>query len=1084
NTRNLSIEAVTKSKEYDAGPHTVADTEYSIAAGSLADGDSIRSIDVYNAGEATRVGETESSKAKDIVIKNSANADVTSDYAVTYIDGELTFTKRSITITAKDHNKTYDGTALTAGVPSIVMSLSDSNNNYYTVGTPGLATGDKVSSITVSGSQLTNGSSDATPQAARIVHAGVDVTGCYDITYVPGTLSVQKRNITLTAKNHSKVYDGTPLSYSGTYNADESLYTIGGQGLGEGDEVISFTLTGSITDAGEAPLVPSDLLIKAGDEDRTGNYNITYVNGKVKVTNAGLTVTAKEISKEYDKAPLTYSDKTLSEKLAAVTLTGLNAGDEVTAITLTGSITNAGERALVPSAVTISRGGEDVTESYTINYVNGKLIIDKRPITVTAANTSGMYGTAPSTLTYTITGGSEVTSADAGISLTCSARATSDVGGYDITPVISSANYVLTPVVGTYMVTARPIIIQAKDATEKYVPGINLQKNGYEIASGSLASGDAIESVTVTGNLDTVGSAANVASNAVIKKGSRDVTGNYQISYFDGMLTVEKGIQQIIASDKSVEYNGQSHDASEIERKLKYEDDVTIEVENPDDSILTAGEMEVTFKTAETALFMGSTKTVKLTVTKRAITITADSAKKTYDGQPLTKESYKVTKGSLAEGDVITEDSLTVRADNEEGSITKPGKVVNKISGDAVIMHDNTDVSGSYEITYKDGKLVVKKKEVKSGSDDGSDTKESTVDPGSVSPKKGEKDPSDNNEEDSTSDPGKQPGKKKTDPEEGGSDSGGSDSDNGHSSGSETGNKDNEPGDESAEDKGLVKYIVGTKSDEELEPSDGSRKEDIVDCEVVDADIERMIEELLTLDEKVRVEKYNPLRFRVEVKKDELVRTDDVENSIREKLPENYRIVGTFDARFFVKIGDEAEKLIGKNYSSVKTSFMIPEEMWDDTMVGKSQILRTYRDDKGRLVTEVILAEVEGQSVVMDVDNFSSYTLVTEAMVVTDVHHCYIHWLILLLFFIAVLDIVVFYRIGKDDEKDGKKDKKPARIRHYVILIGLNGLGIVLVFFGSCSWDLFMAVISVLATTALETLERRRREKNRKRNAA
>ena len=31
-----------------------------------------------------------------------------------YIDGELTFTKRSITVTAKDHNKTYDGTALTA----------------------------------------------------------------------------------------------------------------------------------------------------------------------------------------------------------------------------------------------------------------------------------------------------------------------------------------------------------------------------------------------------------------------------------------------------------------------------------------------------------------------------------------------------------------------------------------------------------------------------------------------------------------------------------------------------------------------------------------------------------------------------------------------------------------------------------------------------------------------------------------------------------------------------------------------------------------------------------------------------------
>ena len=44
--------------------------------------------------------------------------------------------------------------------------------------------------------------------------------------------------------------------------------------------------------------------------------------------------------------------------------------------------------------------------------------------------------------------------------------------------------------------------------------------------------------------------------------------------------------------------------------------------------------------------------TAPLTITAKPLTITADSAEKVYDGQPLTKNSF--TNTELAEGDKLT----------------------------------------------------------------------------------------------------------------------------------------------------------------------------------------------------------------------------------------------------------------------------------------------------------------------------------------------------------------------------------------------------------------------------------------------
>ncbi len=112
-------------------------------------------------------------------------------------DGWLKITPIALTITAGSDSKVYDGTALT--------------KDSYT--SSGLASGDSIDSVTVTGSQTVVGSSANVPSDAVIKNAaGTVVTGNYTISYANGTLEVTKRKVTLTSATDSKVYDGQPLT--------------------------------------------------------------------------------------------------------------------------------------------------------------------------------------------------------------------------------------------------------------------------------------------------------------------------------------------------------------------------------------------------------------------------------------------------------------------------------------------------------------------------------------------------------------------------------------------------------------------------------------------------------------------------------------------------------------------------------------------------------------------------------------------------------------------------------------------------------------------------------------------------------
>jgi uncharacterized repeat protein (TIGR02543 family) len=84
----------------------------------------------------------------------------------------------------------------------------------------------------------------------------------------------------------------------------------------------------------------------------------------------------------------------------------------------------------------------------------------------------------------------------------------------------------------------------------------------------------------------------------------------------------------------------------------------------------------------------------------KKITVTANSAEKTYDGTPLTDDRYILT-GELFPGDNL---EVTVK-----GSITDVGSITNEIK-EVKVKHGTSDVTENYDITKVNDKLEVTKR--------------------------------------------------------------------------------------------------------------------------------------------------------------------------------------------------------------------------------------------------------------------------------------------------------------------------------------------------------------------------------------
>ena len=117
---------------------------------------------------------------------------------------------------------------------------------------------------------------------------------------------------------------------------------------------------------------------------------------------------------------------------------------------------------------------------------------------------------------------------------------------------------------------------------------------------------------------------------------------------------------------------------------------------------VTAGTHTVKAVVVATGNYTGLETTTTYTVSKRAITITAASASKVYDGTALTKNEASLTSGTIVSGQTATYSA--------SGTITNVGTTNNVPS--VVIKSGSTDVTSNYNVTKVNGTLTITKAEI------------------------------------------------------------------------------------------------------------------------------------------------------------------------------------------------------------------------------------------------------------------------------------------------------------------------------------------------------------------------------------
>lgn len=292
------------------------------------------------------------------------------------ISGSASFvvSPRTLTIKANNQSKIY-GTVLSFGATSYTIS--------------GLVNGDAITGVTLSSS---GAAATATvsffPYSIRPSAAVGTGLSNYTIRYSNGYLTVNRKPLTVTALNQSKIY-GANL------NLGTSAFTT--SGLVNSDKITRVTLTSSGTPV-TATVAGSPYAIIPRSAQGTGlsNYTISYTNGYLTVNKKALEITAYNQTK--------YFSQIFTFKGTDFMSSGLVNRDVVSSVTLVsaGAFSSAtvegSPYAIIPSAA-VGTG----LSNYTINYhTTGMLTVKALPGSPTAQNLIVTYDGFPHTASAVI----------------------------------------------------------------------------------------------------------------------------------------------------------------------------------------------------------------------------------------------------------------------------------------------------------------------------------------------------------------------------------------------------------------------------------------------------------------------------------------------------------------------------------------------------------------------------------------------------------------------------------------------------------------------------------------------------------
>ena len=642
--------------------------------------------DYYFAGWATSMEDAQKGNAKYAVgEKVRVNADSSNDLYATWVK------KTVIEVTANSDTLPYNGEV------QKVEGFKEVTGGYVVTGLTAVAEGKDFGNYDT---EITG--------TARVTKDGVDVTDKVIVNKINGTLTISKREVTLTSQTDSKDYDGTPLT--------RPEVTITGGFVK--DEVKEVKATGSVTNVSEGE-VTNTITYKTSDNFNSENYSITKNEGTLSITPVTDEVTVR-INGNKDTAIYNgeeqnvsgYTVESISNTLYTSTDFTLNGQAMATGKDATTYQMNLDATQFVNNNTNFSNVKFEIAE-------DGQLVINPRAVTLTSETDSKPYDGTPLTRPNVKVEGNfvdgEVTKVEATGSVTY-------VSEDEVTNTIvitegenfKESNYSITKHEGKLSITKVnaevTVTIKGHEDTATY-DGNPHSVEGYEVTniSNKLYK---VNNIGFTGEAKAEGTAAGTYQMNLTAQQFSNISQNFTDVEFvveDGSLTInpksitpdgpdtpdEKKTGITVTKPENSKYDGEEHKNkptvtdTKTDKVLVEGTDYTLAYSK---DVTNAGTVTVTVKGIGN--YEGSFE-VTYEITKRNVTLTSGSASKVYDKTALTNDTVTVSGDGFAKDEGAT---YTVT-----GSQTEVGESKNTFTYE---LKSNTTAS-NYNITKELGNLIV-----------------------------------------------------------------------------------------------------------------------------------------------------------------------------------------------------------------------------------------------------------------------------------------------------------------------------------------------------------------------------------------
>lgn len=394
--------------------------------------------------------------------------------------------------------------------------------------------------------------------------------------------------------------------------------------------------------------------------------------------------------------------------------TDISVKDAVTEVKNVGDSVSA----VAPDLTGYTFAGADADKNQTITVVsdasqNVITFYYYKNVTVTAKNDTKVYGNDnPAAFGATVTG----TRDNETVVYTVGRQAGEDVGNYAITPTGDKIQgyYKVEYKTGSFEITARPVTLTGESAARTYT-GKEIELTGITpdgLLDGHNLSGVSYSAKGTDARTEPYPGTFSNTENIVIKDAAgKNVTNNYNVEYKPGALTINP-IGTVTVTIKgntdSKVYNGIEQSVTGYTVKISDPKYTEADFKFTGDPKASRTDVGTTYMGLKAEQFENKNSNFdKVTfviendgyveVTPRTVTLTSETASKTYDGTPLTKPEVTVTGDGFVTGEVTNIKATGSVTNVSEGEVTN---AITFVPGDAFN-------AGNYKIEKSEGKLTI-----------------------------------------------------------------------------------------------------------------------------------------------------------------------------------------------------------------------------------------------------------------------------------------------------------------------------------------------------------------------------------------